>query len=52
MRPLELAGFALAVVPVLAILAVVPVSVGLISAVLSCGVLLLASLCRLVRIGN
>ena len=44
MRPLELAGFALAVVPVLAILAVVPVSVGLISAVLSCGVLLLASL--------
>jgi predicted dienelactone hydrolase len=44
MRPLELAGFVLAIIPVLAILAVVPVSVGVASAALSCVILLLASL--------
>jgi predicted dienelactone hydrolase len=44
MRPLELVGFVLAIVPVLAILAVVPISVGIISAALSCAILLLASL--------
>jgi predicted dienelactone hydrolase len=43
MRPLEVAGFVLAIVPVLAILTVVPVSVGVISAALSCATLLLAS---------
>lgn len=44
MRPLEVAGFVLAIVPVLAILALVPVSVGVTSAALSCAVLFLASL--------
>jgi predicted dienelactone hydrolase len=44
MRPLELAGFVLAIVPALAILAVVPVSVGRAFAALSCAILLLASL--------
>ena len=44
MRPLEVAGFVLAILPVLAILAVVPVSVGVASAALSCAILLLASL--------
>jgi predicted dienelactone hydrolase len=43
MRPLELAGFLLAIVPVLAILAFVPASVGIAFAALSCAVLLLAS---------
>lgn len=42
MRPLEIAGFLLAILPVLALLAVLPVSVGLAAALLSCGVLLTA----------
>ncbi|MGO8719730.1 MAG: alpha/beta hydrolase family protein [Acidobacteriaceae bacterium] len=44
MRPLEVAGFVLAIVPVLAILALVPVSVGVAAAMLSGAVLLLAFL--------
>ena len=44
MRPLELAGFVLAILPVLALLAVVPAWVGVISAALSSAILLLAFL--------
>ena len=43
MRPLELTGFLLAIVPVLAIVALVPSSVGVAFAALSCAALLLAS---------
>jgi dienelactone hydrolase len=44
MRPLEMAGFVLAIVPVFAVLGVAPVFVGVASAALSCAVLLLACL--------
>ncbi|HTU50734.1 MAG TPA: hypothetical protein VMF56_09075 [Acidobacteriaceae bacterium] len=44
MRPMEMAAFVLAIVPVLAILGAVPVSVGVISAALSCATLLMASI--------
>lgn len=40
MRPLELAGFLFAIVPVLALLALLPLQVGIAAAAVSCGILL------------
>ena len=44
MRPLEVAGFLFAILPVLAMLTLLPVSVGIAAAAVSCGILLGAAL--------